>query len=62
MIAEATGNARLSAEKFAKDSESDLGKIKSATQGQFTITDRDANTPYIKTVRVVTTIEYYLKD
>ena len=62
MIAEATSNARLSAEKFAKDSESDLGKIKSATQGQFSISDRDANTPYIKTVRVVTTIEYYLKD
>ncbi len=62
MIAEATSNARLSAEKFAKDSESDLGKIKSATQGQFSISDRDANTPYIKTVRVVSTIEYYLKD
>jgi hypothetical protein len=62
MIEEATKNARASAEKFAKDSNSKLGKIKSANQGQFSITDRDANTPYIKNVRVVSTIEYYLKD
>ena len=61
MIEDATKNARQSAEKFAKDSESRLSKIKYANQGQFTITDRDANTPYIKNVRVVTTIEYYLK-
>ncbi|MFA6701756.1 MAG: SIMPL domain-containing protein [Dysgonamonadaceae bacterium] len=62
MIEDATKNARVSAEKFAKDSNSKLGKIKSANQGQFSITDRDANTPYIKNVRVVSTIEYYLKD
>lgn len=62
MIVEATQNARLAAEKFAKDSDSKLGKIKTANQGQFTITDRDNNTPHIKTVRVVTTIQYYLKD
>lgn len=48
--------------KFAKDSESELGKIRHANQGQFTITDRDANTPYIKKVRVVTTIDYSLED
>lgn len=62
MIENATKNARTSAEKFAKDSDSKLGKIKTADQGQFTITDRDPNTPYIKNVRVVTTIEYYLED
>ena len=62
MIEEATQNARVAAEKFAKDSKSKLGKIKSAYQGQFEISDRDANTPYIKNVRVVSTIEYYLKD
>jgi hypothetical protein len=39
-----------------------LGKIRDASQGQFTITDRDANTPFIKNVRVVTTINYYLKN
>lgn len=62
MIEEATKNARASAEKFAADSDSKLGKIRTANQGQFTITDRDANTPYIKSVRVVTTVDYYLKD
>ena len=62
MIEEATVNARHAAEKFAKDSNSKLGKIKTATQGQFSVSDRDNNTPYIKNVRVVTNVVYYLKD
>ncbi|MCD8318660.1 MAG: SIMPL domain-containing protein [Paraprevotella sp.] len=62
MIEEATKNARAAAEKFAKDSGSRLGGIQSAYQGQFSIEDRDANTPYIKRVRVVTTIDYSLED
>lgn len=62
MVEESTRNARATAEKFAKDSDSELGKIRRATQGQFSITDRDNNTPYIKNVRVVSTIEYYIKD
>ena len=62
MIETATKNARETAEKFAADSNSKLGKIKRATQGQFTITDRDSNTPYMKNVRVVTSVDYYLKD
>ena len=62
MIEEATKNARASAEKFARDSDSKLGKIRNASQGQFSISDRDANTPYIKSVRVVTTVNYYLKN
>tara|TARA_Y100001972_G_scaffold124695_1_gene174421 strand:- start:2179 stop:2886 length:708 start_codon:yes stop_codon:yes gene_type:complete len=62
MIEEATNNAREVAEKFAKDSNSQVGKIMRANQGLFTITDRDQNTPEIKTVRVVSTIEYQLKD
>ena len=61
MIEEATKNARQAAEKFAKDSDSSLGKIRNASQGQFSISDRDANTPYIKSIRVVTTVNYYLK-
>lgn len=61
MIEEATKNARAAAEKFAKDSDSSLGKIRNASQGQFSISDRDANTPYIKSIRVVTTVNYYLK-
>lgn len=60
MIEEATRNAREVAEKFAKDSGSNLGKIKTANQGTFTIEDRDSNTPYVKKVRVVTSVTYYL--
>ena len=60
MIEEATRNAREVAQKFAKDSGSRLGKIKSATQGTFSIEDRDASTPEIKKVRVVTNVTYYL--
>ncbi len=62
MIEEATRNAREVAEKFARDSGSQLGKIKKASQGQFSIDNRDSNTPHIKKVRVVSTIEYYLSD
>ena len=62
MIEEATKNAREAAQKFAKDSDSELGKIKRANQGQFSIENRDANTPYIKRIRVVTTIDYSLED
>lgn len=60
MIEEATHNARKAAEQFAKDSESELGKIKSASQGLFTVSDRDSYTPYVKRVRVVTTVNFYL--
>lgn len=62
MVEEATNNAREIAEKFASDSQSKLGKIKRASQGQFSITARDSNNPHIKKVRVVSTIEYYLSD
>lgn len=62
MIEESTKNARATAEKFAKDSDSKLGKIRKASQGQFSIDNRDANTPYIKRIRVVSTIEYYIED
>lgn len=62
MIEEATRNAREVASKFAGDSNSVLGKIKQASQGQFTIEDRDKNNPHIKKVRVVSTVEYYLSD
>ena len=62
MIEESTFNARAVAQKFAADSDSTLGKIKSAQQGQFSITDRDSTTPHVKNVRVVSTVEYYLSD
>jgi len=62
MIEEATRNARGVAQKFAEDSDSRLGKIRRASQGQFSITARDTNNPQIKKVRVVSTVEYYLSD
>lgn len=62
MIAEATRNAREVAQKFAADSESRLGKIKRASQGQFSISSRDRNNPHIKKIRVVATVVYYLSD
>lgn len=62
MIVEATKNAREAAEQFAKDSESVLGKIKTATQGYFSIEDSDPSTPYVKNIRVVTNVTYYLED
>ena len=62
MMEEAIANAEQTAEQFAKNSHSTLNKIVGADQGQFSIDDRDENTPYIKKVRVVTTVTYSLKD
>ena len=62
MMQEAIENAQKTAEQFATNSNSQLNKIVSADQGQFSIEDRDSNTPYIKKVRVVTTVTYSLKD
>ncbi|MEZ5710544.1 MAG: SIMPL domain-containing protein [Blastomonas sp.] len=67
MVAEATKDARNSAEQFAKDSGTGVGGIKSATQGYFSIESRDgdgggwgvSDSPY-KKVRVVTTVDFYL--
>ena len=66
MVAEATRDARKAAEQFAEDSGTDVGGIKSATQGYFSIGARDgdemgsgADSPY-KKVRVVTTVDFYL--
>lgn len=69
MIAAATKDARASAEQFAKDSGTSVGPIKSATQGYFEVQARDgdsgggwgvSDTPY-KKVRVVTTVDFYLR-
>lgn len=62
LIAEATAAARDSAVQFAKDSDSRLGGIRSANQGVVTISDRDQSSPQVKRVRVVTTVEYFLRD
>ena len=62
MIEEATMNAREVAEKFARDSDSQVGEIRMARQGLFSINDRDENTPQIKIVRVVSTIDFQLEE
>ena len=66
MIAEATKDARRGAEQFAEDSGADVGGIRQATQGYFSIGARDGedngsgtDSPFQK-VRVVTTIDFYL--
>lgn len=60
MVEEATRNARIVADKFAKDADCTLGSIRTARQGQFQIESDDV-LPHKRKVRVVTTIEYYLK-
>ncbi|MAU71886.1 MAG: SIMPL domain-containing protein [Pseudozobellia sp.] len=62
MVEEATKNAREVAEKFARDSQAKVGEIRVARQGLFSISDRDQNTPQIKLVRVVSTIDFQLED
>ncbi len=62
MMQEAIKNAEQTAKQFADNSDSKIDKILDAGQGQFTIDNRDDNTPYIKKLRVVTTVTYSLKD
>lgn len=62
LIADATANARTAAEQFANDSGASLGGIRSANQGVISIVDRDRGSPHVKTVRVVTTVEYFLRN
>jgi hypothetical protein len=62
MIAEATRDARRAAQQFAADSGSEVGAIRQAQQGYFSIEDRDPFSPEHKRVRVVTTVEYFLAD
>jgi len=62
LIQKAATKAQEVALKFAQDSNSKLGKIKQASQGQFEINPRDKNNPHIKKIQVVSTVEYYLSD
>ena len=59
MIEEATQNARAVAQKFADDAHCRLGSIRCANQGQFSIAS-DEYQPWVKRVRVVTTVDYFL--
>jgi uncharacterized protein len=75
MITEATRNARAAATRFAQDSGSEVGPIRSANQGVFSISaasaasggegdtgdpGTQADSSMLKKIRVVTTVDYYL--
>ncbi len=60
MVQEATLNARKVADKFAEDAQCQLGSIRNARQGQFEVTSNDV-LPYKRQVRVVVSIDYFLK-
>ena len=62
MMQEAIKNAEATAQEFATNSNSKLNKITKADQGQFSIDDLDSGKPYMKNVRVVSTVVYYLED
>lgn len=72
LIAESTKNARLAGEQFANDSQSKLGKIKTASQGQISIVGSYYNDEevassapkeaYLQKARVVSTIVFFLED
>jgi hypothetical protein len=68
MIAEATARAHEAAEQFAHDSHSPLGGIRQANQGVFEILPRDEapgiseGSQVSKRVRVVSTVDYFLKN
>lgn len=69
LIAESTKNARVAGEQFANDSQAQLGKIKTASQGQISLAGRYYNEegsnapqkPYIQKARVVSTIVFFLE-
>jgi hypothetical protein len=68
MLATSTQSAKLVAEQFAKDSNSQLGSIRRANQGVFELRSRDSSgsnpgneaSSINKTIRLVTTVDYYL--
>ncbi|MDR0832664.1 MAG: SIMPL domain-containing protein [Candidatus Symbiothrix sp.] len=69
LIAESTKNARIAGEQFAEDSQSRLGKIKTASQGQISLVghyDEEGSAPpaapYLQKARVVSTIVFFLED
>ena|SRR5690554_2209892 len=61
MIAEATREARAAAGQFARDAGAEVGSIRRASQGYFSIEDVDQYTPETKKIRVVTSVDYILR-
>ncbi len=61
MIEGATKNARIASDQFARDSQTRLGKLRTASQGWFQVENRDGATPERKTVLVVVDVNYEVK-
>jgi len=61
MIEAATKNARIASDQFARDSQTTLGKLRTASQVWFQVENRDGVTPERKTVRVVVDVNYEVK-
>lgn len=77
MLSEASKNAKQAAVEFAKENQVDLGKLRKASQGLFSIIDRDGyisgqtgdpgfggsgnNRDIMKKIRVVVSVEYGVK-
>jgi len=61
MIEAATKNARIASDQFDRDSQTTLGKLRTASQGWFQVENRDGATPERKTVRVVVDVNYEVK-
>lgn len=61
MLAEAIKNAKASAQQFANESGSSLGKVSRGNQGVFDISDKDPGSPEYKKIRVVSSLRFLLK-
>lgn len=75
MLSEATRNAKMAAEQFTKESQTQLGKMRKANQGLFSILDRDESlagggeggyyasgtSDLYKKIRVVISVEYSIQ-
>lgn len=61
MLAEAVQNAKNTADQFAENSGSSVGKVSRGNQGVFDITEKDPGSPEYKKIRLVSTLRFLLK-
>ena len=61
MLAEALGNAKDSAEQFAKNTDSVVGNVTRGNQGVFDITEKDPGSPEYKKIRLVSTLRFLIQ-
>jgi len=61
MLAEAIKNARDTADAFAQNAGSQVGKVTRGNQGVFDITDKDPGSPEYKKIRLVSTLRFLIR-